>query len=270
MMRVARVIALGFAVAGCAPQPAAPVATHPGSCPACECKCECDPPPGVGVDPYERDELFASAGRKAGQGDGKGCLADLDRGKALDGRPRFDSENPESPFAHLRAQCLMLAGRCDDGKTRARAALQQGAFAQWGPEQIDNTVEAYASMYCRGRMSDRDALLQSLMELQRGAYVAKKDVRFCDSHYARVKRLRSRVKPKNDDDMKIIHLDRGLLSTVPNCYQRAGDCRRAWTVYREVAVVALPEVYGKMSAAQREESLRQSFEAVVSKCKGAV
>jgi hypothetical protein len=268
-MHGGRVMVVFGVLAGCTPRASAP-ANHPvtaSSCPACECKCECETASGAAVDPYERDELFASATRKASQRDGEGCLADLDRAKALDGRPRFDSENPESPYAHARAQCLMLSGQCDAGKKLARSAMEQTTLAQWGADHIDRAIESYTSMYCQGRMSDRDALLQSLMELQRGAYMVKKDVRFCDSHYDRVKRLRTRVKPKDDDDMQIVNLDRGLMSTAPVCYQRAGDCKKAWAVFREVALVALPEVYAKMAGGQREQSLRLSFESIVSKCK---
>lgn len=262
--------AIGVLAAACSPRSPAPGASHPGAsstCPACECKCECEPGQ-AGFDPYERDELLAAATRKAGKGDGAGCLADLDRAKAIDGRPRVDSENAESPYAHMRAQCLMLAGQCDAGKQLARKALDNGMLARWGPEQIEKSVEAHAAMYCRGRMSDRDALLQSLMELQHGAYMTRKDVRFCDSHYERVKRLRTRVKPRNEDDTQVIHLDPSLVSLVPACYQRAGDCKKAWSAYQETVQHAHSHVYAKMDPRTRQQALRTGFDAMISKCKG--
>ena len=272
-MRLGRVIAcaatlmMGAATA-CSPASTAS-ATHPApSCPPCACTCECEPGAVAGIDPYERDEAFAAATRKAAQGDGAGCLAELDRGQTLDPRPRFDTANPESPYAQTRAQCLMLAGQCDAGKTLARAALEQTTLQQWGPEQVERTLEAYTSMYCRGRMSDREALLQSLMELQKAAYTTTRDARFCETHDQRIARLRTRVKPRDDDDAQILHLDASLVHMVPTCYQRAGDCSKAWARYRELAQRAHPHVYGRMSAEVREQSLRSGFDSTVSKCKG--
>jgi hypothetical protein len=206
-----------------------------------------------------------AATAKMNSRDGKGCLEELDMHGKLDAK--HDSQDPKSAFSQLRAQCLMLAGKCDAGKKLARKAFENSSLTQWGPEQIDKTVEAYGSMYCQGKMGDRDAVLQALMELQKGAFTTKKDVKFCDAHYGTIKRLRNKVKPKDDDDRQIIDLDRGLMTMAPLCYQRAGDCKTAFTVYQEATMRALPEVYGKMDKAQRETSLRTSFDSMVSKCK---
>jgi hypothetical protein len=209
---------------------------------------------------------YDSAVAKMNSRDGKGCIAELDVRDKLD--DKHNSTDPKmASLSMIRAQCLMLAGKCEPGKQLLRKAYENTNMAQMGPEHIDRGVEAMVGMYCQGKMGDRDALLQALMELQKGAYMTKKEVAFCDQHYATVKKMRGKVKPKDDDDSQVVHLDRNLMNLVPACYQRAGDCKKAWTAYQETALIGLSEVYGKMDKAQQEQSLRQGFESMVSKCK---
>lgn len=207
-----------------------------------------------------------SATQKANARDGKACLAELDIHAKLD--PKHASTDPKSGFAQVRAQCLMLAGKCKAGKSLARKAFENTAVAQWGPEQIDKTVEAYGSMYCQGEMGPREAVLQSLMELQKGAYTTKKDTKFCEKHYKRIKKLQGKVKPKDDDDHQIVNLKHGLYGTVPACFGRAGNCKRAWSAFKELSMDLHGENYKDLPKEQIEEILRSTFESTVRKCKG--
>jgi hypothetical protein len=206
-------------------------------------------------------DLVDSVTRNAGRRDGKGCLEDLDAIAKLD--PRTHAR-----MTIQRAQCTMLAGQCDAGKSLARRWFSDTMLEQYGPEQVERMVDSYVGMYCTGPMGDRDALLSALTNLQSAAYMTRKDAGFCRKHHATVERLRDRVKPREDDDTRITHLDATLMGTVPACYQRAGDCPSAWHAFSDLAVRVSPDAFRPMSASQKEAALRSNFEAMVPKCKG--
>ncbi len=216
----------------------------------------------IAMDDEARARVEAATA-KLTAGDGKGCLAELDAHDKLD--PKHKSTDPNSPFALTRAMCVMKSGKCAAGKVQMRKALEkQPAFARTGPEHIDRTVDAYAGMYCEGAMDPTDALRKAMMELQNAAFTTRKDVAFCDERFARVERLLPKARPRDDGDVLIRDAERTLLSIVPLCYQRAGDCDKAWQAYRKLAAhtveTAPPE--------QRDDLLRSGFEAIVRACKG--
>jgi hypothetical protein len=248
-------ILLPFLLLACKPT----LSPAPQACPPCECKCT----GGAGSSAAAADlsELLYAASKKMNKGDGKGCLADLDRAVAL-------APQRAEMLLQQRATCTMLAGRCDEGKTLARKALQDTMLERWGPEQIDRTIDAYVGMYCSGgRMGDRDRMLHALAELQTGAYMTSKTVAFCEEHHRVVDGLRGKVKPKNDEDTQIIHAERLLYATVPQCYARAGDCGRAWGTFRVLAVRMSPESYRSLDPKLKDEILRSQFDALVERCK---
>ncbi len=51
---------------------------------------------------------------------------------------------------------------------------------------------------------------------------------------------------------------------VPACYQRAGDCKKAWSAYKEIQAESVKD----LPADTKETVLRSGFEAIVQKCKG--
>ncbi len=117
--------------------------------------------------------LLQAANRKLMHDDGKGCLEELDRLKALD--PKL-----ESTLVGIRAQCEMLAGRCQAGKQ----ALTDYYVRElnMAPELAKTSVEGVASMRCRGGdETDRDRLLRALRELFNSAKVFRKSSKFCVS-----------------------------------------------------------------------------------------
>jgi hypothetical protein len=86
--------------------------------------------------------LLQTAVRKMQLKDGNGCLIDLDRMAGLDATAEKRGNN-----AMIRAQCEMLAGKCDQGKKRYRLAL--GAAApQLAPDELDRAVSLEASKDC--------------------------------------------------------------------------------------------------------------------------
>ena len=63
------------------------------------------------------------------------------------------------------------------------------------------------------------------------AYTTKTDVGTCSDLHKQAKKLSKKVKPKDDDDSQIINAEAALWSQVPLCYQRAGDCDKAYSAF---------------------------------------
>jgi hypothetical protein len=160
----------------------------------------------------------------------------------------------------------MSSGQCDAGKQQVRKAME--ATSDKGmitPEHIDRMVGAMAGLYCQGsNMSGRDQLAKASQELTQGAYMGKKDVAFCMNAYSTMRKVAPTIKPKDDEEKtNIDNQMKGLISSAPNCLARAGDCGAAYKVYKEVNVMNQPQ-----ASSWPEQTFRQSFEAIVSSCKG--
>lgn len=203
---------------------------------------------------------------KFNAGDGKGCLKELDAHDKLD--PNHKSTDPSAPYSSNRAFCLMKSGKCDAGKQLYRKYNE--ANTQMSPEQINRTVDALAGMHCQGDdMAPRDALLASLQALSDAAYTSRKDVAFCDEHYKKVKKLMPKVKPRDEDDTRIHQAPDAAWGTVPLCYQRAGNCKKARAAWEDLLPPRVTEGYSNIKDPQQLESIKQSnFESSVRKCAG--
>lgn len=252
------------------------VAPSGTDCPPCECKCDCatatpiaadetedgaPAPDGQGAPtPMSPDlaELVASASRKMMHGDGKGCLGDLDTLAAAD--PRMDAR-----MAVIRGQCEMLAGECQRGKRRI--ADWYVAETALTPERAEVMAESLGSMRCRGGdASERDRLLAALFDLTDGAYVNKRDSAWCAEQVKIARDLLPRVPVRDVDDTQISGGAQALFHTAAACHARAGDCRAAFRIYRELfpgaGLSAIPD------PAQREKVIRDAFDASIERCKG--
>lgn len=209
----------------------------------------------------EAGERFKSAQAKFAAKDGKGCLSELDAHDKLN--PKDKSTEPKSGFPHyLRAQCLMVAGKCDAGKSMAvkGLAVMQG---DQSPDQLDAHVEGLAKLYCQGKMNDRDTLLQATHNLVMGG-VNKKDAAYCKTNYETAKRLFKTVKPKDEDDSQIVHGPRTLYDSAARCAVKAGDCELAWKLYKDGYPV---ELLKNTKDDMKEKIMRSSFETSNQKCK---
>jgi len=159
----------------------------------------------------------------------------------------------------------MLAGQCDAGKALVRKYYDAHPGPMSSPEQTDRTVQMYTTLYCQGAMSPRDQVLKALMDLQQGAYMAKKTPQFCLDAYKTVRKFQSTVKPEGDDDMQISSIPRTLYNTAANCLAKAGDCDQARKVFMEaypaetLASIKDPKV--------KETTMSSTFDSLVSKCK---
>jgi hypothetical protein len=88
----------------------------------------------------EAGKLRNAAVQKLVQGDGTGCLRDLERAREID--PDTDHIQGQ-----LWAQCTMRAGKCDAGKQLLRRYYQ--TEAGMAPDAVDQIVESQAKAHCQ-------------------------------------------------------------------------------------------------------------------------
>jgi hypothetical protein len=115
--------------------------SNPGGAPVAEAPKNGGTPYGMSEDSLK---LIQSAMRKMQLKDGPGCLADLDRLDA-GGKPM-----PAQNMEMVRATCEMLVGRCDDGRKRYRAWLEQSSPGLT-PEQLDESARFASQQSCQGK-----------------------------------------------------------------------------------------------------------------------
>ncbi len=201
---------------------------------------------------------YEAAQQKLVARDGKGCLAELDIHDELD--PKHKSSDPKSGFAQMRAQCVMLSGNCEAGKAQIRKALEATSTIPQTPQQLDQYGEAIAMLWCQGdSMSERDQLLQAHYHLEQSTR-STPDVAFCDTHWKKAKKLLPKVKPKNDDDHMLINIEYGFANSVPRCYARAGDCKKAYEAYKETMPKDTKVHIEADGPEQAEETYKRTFE----------
>jgi hypothetical protein len=250
-----------------------------GPCPPCECVCDCagqgtesdteaDPGTartdvgrkgdvGSNATPSELSELVVAANRKMMHGDGPGCLADLDRVKEFD-------PGLEGHLTVTRGQCEMAAGDCQKGKERIiEWYMREQAFTR---EFAERTVEAIASMRCRGGdASERDRLLAALFDLSDGAYMNKRDSKFCRDRVAIVEDLGPKVKPRDAMDTQVTGGIQALFHTSAMCFARAEDCSTAYAYYRRLFPREALDAIQDLKL--RESTVRDSFDSTIVLCK---
>lgn len=263
MKRPWALLGMGLFIGACEARPSESASSRPGreeECPACKCVCECKDGEAqeVASKPPEGDvaDLVAAASRKMNHGDGEGCLADLDKVAALD--PKMDER-----LAVTRGQCEMLVGKCQEGKERiARWYEVETAMT---PERAAITAEQLGSMRCRGgNASDRDKVLVALFNLSDGAYMNTREPSFCQQNLDVALDLLPKVTPTaGPDDGPITGGAQALFFTAASCFARAGDCKKAFAVYRDLfppaGLSAIPE-------AQRTKVIREGFDSSITRC----
>ena len=237
-------------------------------CPPCQCNCTgtgtgtatpANPVTPAGpVTPANDDEataLLPSANRKLAHKDGPGCLADLDRLAAL--RPAFAASTTTT-----RAFCEMLSGRCQQGKTRLNTYWREEQNMH--PERAATTTETMAAMYCKGGdSSERDRLLAALLDLSMGM-TETHTLAQCEASYTTVRQLQNRVQPSGADDHQLLNLRTNLYAIAPQCFARAGDCKRAKSVFLDTFP---PERLAEARPDQHATIRASVFESLVPRCK---
>ncbi len=93
----------------------------------------------------ETSKLMMAVTQAHQAGDGRACLDAFDK---LEKDPGYTDPGG---YKYMKANCLMMAGRCDEGRKIARTYWQdqKGSVVQkMGPVEIENAVSGSAQMYC--------------------------------------------------------------------------------------------------------------------------
>jgi eukaryotic-like serine/threonine-protein kinase len=190
------------------------------------------PPAGATAIPSWQDGLKsidlardALAARK-----GPECLKELDRHDGL--FPDEASTKPSAVYADLRAQCLMVAGRCKEGKTLLRARLE----TMRAGTALDHAVEDEVAQYCEGReVTEREDLVRAIKKLNEVNYgqdAPKPTSAQCKQWQATVVALLPKVKSTGPaDPVRSFEDDQGD-RPAGRCYAKADDCASAIAVLR--------------------------------------
>jgi len=132
--------------------------------------------------------------------------------------------------------------------------------------RAERTTESIASMRCRGGdASDRDRLLVALFDLSDGAYMNKRDSKFCRDRVAIVEDLGAKVKPRDAEDTQITGGQQALFHTSAMCFARAEDCSTAYAYYRRLFPRETLDAI--RDATIRETMVRDSFDSSIPLCK---
>lgn len=223
-------------------------------------------PPGPGAPPATPREIAAEDARLGhARRDGPACLAALDRLDGLEPLPTKRSRAPESPYAQMRAMCMMLAGSCAEGM----AFYLESAKALSPPGTATaRTAEALGGMYCQGPATpDRVVLQRAQMELTQGAYLEPKDPAFCRERMATLERLAPRVQDAGPDD-PLARAGDVLVTAGPTCLAKAGACGEARTTHARLAA-GRPE-WVNVPPERRAEAIARVFEALAPACAQAL
>jgi hypothetical protein len=221
----------------------------------------------------EASEHLDAARHKMAWRDGAGCLAELDAHDRLDARPSAVSTSERAVQASmLRAQCLMLAGQCDAGRKLMAESYTYSLGLQTSPLNTQRTVDAMVGLYCQGAsLSPRDQFLVARFTLQQGASATTATPATCLDAYRTIRRLRTTVTPKDDDDLLVKDPLSFLVTAAPGCVARAGDCAGAYSVYRE-ATKAFYESDPRFGPPMQpwwndDARTRSAFESTFPRCK---
>ena len=168
------------------------------------------------------------------QRDGAACVRWLDKHDALIAPDGDVTTNHTSSWADLRAECLMLAGRCNEGRALLRRRLERSRAGS----PLETEIEEVVADYCEGtELSPREALLRAqrhLVDVAYGVGTPAVPAAQCEAWHADIRRLVTSVpsKGKGDNAINDVRADDGdRLATI--CYARANQCDRAFKLFRD-------------------------------------
>ena len=147
-------------------------------------------------------------------------------------------------------------------KSGVRVEIADGAAARAGLPSVSHSGKALKHILAT---FPRDELLQGFMALSMSSS-KKMSMADCDAALAQVTKNLKTVKPKDDEDHQIIQAGRDLYAIAPNCFARAGDCKKARAVFD--AHFPVEERFKDVKdPAIRKSGMDATFDAMVSKCK---
>lgn len=185
----------------------------------------------------ERDDerslnaLIRSATSKMNAGDGKGCLSDLDASDKL--QKNELSTDPRGYTAQTRAQCLMLSGQCDPGRTLYRKYMEI-VMVGMPPESLDAFVLDMAAKTCDASAfkTPRERAHKFATDLNL-ASTRPTSLAVCKTAFTELKKLKVELTKTPLAPGDRLDIDFRALGNAPTCFGRAGDCAAAEAAFNE-------------------------------------
>jgi len=168
--------------------------------------------------------------------DGRECLRRLDEHDRLDPTPASLSTDPMTGLGMARVHCLMLAGRCEDG----RAMLHRwyaASDAGMNIEATEHAIDGWLSAYCEGDTRDlsaRDRALvlgYRLMKAEAGSLPSARPATSaeCRAWYTGVRDALAALPPRPDASMDGVRAT--YKKSTMACLARASDCAGAFAMF---------------------------------------
>jgi hypothetical protein len=159
------------------------------------------------------------------QGDGKTCL---DAWNKLQAQPGFS--DPSNGYAIMHGDCLMAAGRCDEGRKMLRDYYNQPrpALQQMSSTQIDTFVSQMAMTYCPSSSlspTERVSRAQQLYYKAEGSHDTVAAARYADEMASQLPLV-----PRGSDDERRKAV--GYEYTIGKAYGDVGRCKDARVHFR--------------------------------------
>jgi hypothetical protein len=201
-------------------------------------------------------KLRTAAGEKEGAGDGVGCLADIERARGLD-----DSDQSRRSTMYLEAQCMMRAGRCDEGKALMRDFLKSIDDKRKKTDaEIERSVSAEAKLKCPVSMqADVESKMHNIYA-QISQAQEKSDWSTCAQLAKDSEALLKQVDKK---DVQKRNTVTGGMMMAANCLatlERCDEAKKLWLRYYDLT-------WPDMKPADRKSTAEQTFSTMPA-CKG--
>ncbi|MFT3771256.1 MAG: hypothetical protein QM820_38060 [Minicystis sp.] len=200
------------------------------------------PPPSPPVSPGASTAatartLRASAEAKKAARDGVACLADLDQAARLDPAPA----NPRVE-GQLRAACEMLAGRCDAGRSRVRAALAaQDADRKRSDESLDEEAHRAAAEWCPdGQGTTAEQIARAVRRVFDGWRTDTPKVDVVAKEARRALDLLPRLDPRTHYEKRVRDDALSELDWMPRFLAEHDRCADAWTIHEGLFAITHP------------------------------
>jgi hypothetical protein len=200
-------------------------------------------PPGVQEQMTVATEAGAAidkANQLAGEGDGAGCLQNLDRALALDARRGDQTRN-------TYARCLMMAGKCDEGQKMIREVMAASDTKRLrSDESLDTEAHDRANNLCPSATAKNaaDFVMRASHELGKAA--SAKDVGVCRAKFDAIFAKMSDADKEDKDAYRnktyrtnSQNIGKGALESGAKCVAEATTCAEGLKYYKRYYSVAL-------------------------------
>lgn len=201
-------------------------------------------------------KLRDAARAKEESGDGVGCLADIERARGLE-----DTDQSRRGTMYLEAQCMMRAGRCDEGKALMRDYLKKIDDKRKSTDaQIELIVTEEGKRKCPLAMQgDVDSKMHNIYT-QIGQAQEKGDPSTCAAMAKESEALAKKIDKK---DVQKRNMATGGMMMAANCLATLERCDEAKTLWLRYYDLTWPD----MKPAERKSTAEQTF-ATIPACKG--